>query len=254
MPMPPLTVSRVSDVVAEALERRILDGTFAPGTRLPAERALALELGVSRTTLRQAIQTLVARHLLSTRHGGGHYVTDSLQAPFVNPWQEMLEGHPSLQVDMLEFRDMLDSRAAALAAERATSTDLDRLDHAFAALERAYETDDMPHTIATDVAFHLEIADCARNVVIRQLTSGLMRVIHKHVSRNLCHLHERPERWSLLRGQHRAIWQAIHEHDPAKAAAAARAHITFVQDSLAESARDEERRHGVLRHKRMGTS
>src|SRR5512135_112555 len=91
--------TRLADVVAGDLEARILEGSLKPGDQLPSERRLAVELGVSRPSLREAIQKLVSKGLLSTRHGGGTMVTDRMQAAFADPWQEMLHGHPALQAD-----------------------------------------------------------------------------------------------------------------------------------------------------------
>ena len=82
------SVSRISDAVAIELERRILEGSLKPGARLTPERDLCVELGVSRPSLREAIQKLVSKGMLVTRHGGGTYVTDRLDAPFVDPWRE----------------------------------------------------------------------------------------------------------------------------------------------------------------------
>jgi GntR family transcriptional repressor for pyruvate dehydrogenase complex len=240
-------VFRLSDSVAAELEKRILEGSLKPGDRLPAERVLALDLGVSRPSLREAIQKLVSKGLLSTRHGGGTHVTDRLEAHFVDPWQDMLKGHPLLHRDLLEFRQMLESQAAALAAERATDVDIGRLDLVHAALQTAYASDDLASCIDADVAFHQAIAEAAHNVLIGHLTASLMRVIHGHVSGNLDHLHARPPRWNQLQAQHRAIWQAIREHKPQEAAQAARRHIEFVRQSIENSSMEEERRQSALR-------
>ncbi|MDD5248248.1 MAG: FCD domain-containing protein [Rhodocyclaceae bacterium] len=240
-------VTRISHAVAGELERRILEGSLKPGDRLSSERDLAVELGVSRPSLREAIQTLVAKGLLATRHGGGTYVTDRLEAPFVDPWQDMLSGHPMLQSDLLEFRHMLESQAARLAAERATDADIERLDSAYAALEKVYASNEMMACIDIDVAFHQAIAEAAHNVLIGHLTASLFRVIHGHITTNLEHLYARPQRWGQLQSQHRAIWQAIREHKPEAAAAAARTHIEFVQRSMVESEREEQRRQSARR-------
>ena len=69
---------RLSDTVARQLEQRILEGALKSGDRLPAERELALELGVSRPCLREAIQKLASRGLLYSRQGGGTYIADEL--------------------------------------------------------------------------------------------------------------------------------------------------------------------------------
>jgi GntR family transcriptional repressor for pyruvate dehydrogenase complex len=240
-------VVRLADTVAAELEKRILEGSLKPGDRLPAERTLAQELGVSRPSLREAIQKLVSKGLLSTRHGGGTHVTDRLEAHFADPWQDMVKGHPQLHRDLLEFRQMLESEAARLAADRATDLDIKRLDAVHAKLDEAHAGEDLAACIDADVAFHQVIAEAAHNVLIGHLASSLMRVIHGHVSNNLANLHARPPRWEQLKAQHRAIWQAVREHKPQDAARAARAHIEFVRQSMDETARDEERRQSALR-------
>jgi len=238
---------RLSDSVAADLENRILEGSLKPGDRLPAERDLAIDLGVSRPSLRAAIQILVGKGLLRTRHGGGTYVTDRLEAQFVDPWKEMLTDHPALQSDLLEFRQMLESQAASLAADRATDADIERIDAAYAALNAAFEQDDLQVCIDADVAFHQAISEAAHNVLIGHLTASLMKLIHGHISRNLEHLHTRPQRWAQIRAQHHAIWQAVREHKPDAAARAARGHIEFVRKSIAENAQSEERQHSAMR-------
>jgi GntR family transcriptional repressor for pyruvate dehydrogenase complex len=240
-------VVRVSDAVAGELETRILEGSLRPGDRLPGERELSVELGVSRPSLREAIQKLVSKGLLTTRHGVGTFVTDRMEAPFVDPWQDMLAGHPNLQSDLIEFRLMLESHAAALAAERATDADIERLDAAYRALGDAYASEDMATAVAADVAFHQVIAEATHNVMIGHLTASLLRLIHGHVSSNLVHLHERAEHWELLKHQHREIWQAVRDHRADVAASAAREHIEFVRRTMVARAAEEERRHSAMR-------
>lgn len=241
------TLSRVADVVATNLENRLLEGSLKPGDRLPSERSLALELGMSRPSLREAIQKLVSKGLLSTRHGGGTVVTDRLDAPFVDPWKDMLTGHPLLQSDMLEFRHMLEGEATRLAAERATDADLVRIETAFTALEKAYASDNIQACVDTDVAFHQALAEAAHNALIGHTTASLMRVMHGHVASNLAHLRTQPTQWERLREQHRAIWEAVRNRDTAMAMQTAHAHIHFVQQSMDETARQAERRDRALR-------
>jgi len=247
MHQPRPTAIRLADTVAAELEKRILEGSLKPGDRLTAERTLAMDMGVSRPSLREAIHKLVSKGLLSTRHGGGTWVTDRLEAHFSDPWQDLVKGHPLLHRDLLEFRQMLESEAAQLAADRATDVDLRRLDAVYAKLNKVYAGDDLAACIDADVAFHQAIADAAHNVLIGHLSASLMRVIHGHVSNNLAHLHGRPQRWDQLQTQHRAIWQAIRENRPQDAAQAARDHIEFVRQSMDDNARDEERRQSALR-------
>lgn len=240
-------VARLADTVAGELEKRILEGSLKPGDVLPSERELALELGVSRPSLREAIQKLVAKGLLTTRHGCGTTVTDRLEAHFVDPWQAMLKGHPMLHRDLLEFRQMLEGQAAYLAAERALDIDIQKLDTVYATLEAAFDNHDMQSCIDADLAFHQVIAEAAHNVLIGHLSASLMRVIYGHISTNLDQLHTHAPRWDQLKAQHHAIWQAIRQHQPEAAAHAARHHIEFVRQSMDDNARDEERRSSALR-------
>ena len=237
----------IADTIAINLETRILEGSLKPGDRLPPERELAAELGVSRPPLREAIQKLALKGLLVTRHGVGTIVTDRLEATFVDPWEDMLQGHPTLQADILEFRHMLEGQAARLAAQRATDADLQRLDAAYAALTDTYQSDDLAANIDRDVEFHQAIAEATHNVLIGHLTASLLRVIHGHVSGNLAYLHARPAQWRQIMAQHRAIWESIHARDGDAAARAARAHIDFVRESMAETARAADRRESALR-------
>jgi GntR family transcriptional repressor for pyruvate dehydrogenase complex len=240
-------LNRIADVVARDLEQRILEGSLKAGDKLPSERALALELNISRPSLREAIQKLVHKGLLETKHGGGTVVTNRLQASFSDPWQDMLQAHPLLQTDMLEFRHMLEGEAARLAAERATDVDLERIDAAYAALERAYDSDDIAACIDTDVAFHQAIADTSHNSLIGHLWGSLMRVIHGHVSDNLVHLHANPKQWGQLRAQHKAIWEAVRGQASEDAMRVSREHINFVRQSMEDAARTEDRRNSALR-------
>ncbi len=243
-----LNLPRIPDVIAHQLETRILEGSLKPGDRLPAERELAIELGVSRPSLREAIKKLVSRELLVSRHGGGTYVTDRLVTTFSDPWQRLLEQHPLLQDDVLEFRFLLEASAAELAAQRATGDDLQRIEQAYARLDAAYLGDDRSAQVATDVAFHLTIAESAHNALFAHLVSSVLRLLHEHVRRTLRDIEVSAETGRQLMAQHQAIHNAIRDRQPEEARLAAQTHISFVRHRLSEAARAEKRQQRSLRH------
>ena len=240
-------VPRISDVVAASLERRILEGSLKPGDRLPPERELAIELGVSRPSLREAIQKLVSKGMVQSRHGGGTFVTDRLESTFFDPWHEMMGTHPTLREDLLEFRRMLEGQAAEWAAERATEADLVRLKQAFTAMNAAFDSDDLARSSSADIAFHQAIGEASHNVLIGQITAALLRLMHDHTHVNLGELKNIPTAISLLKHQHAAIFTAICEAKPALARAAAETHIDYVRASLTESLRSAVRRETAAR-------
>lgn len=235
-------VPRISDAVAASLERHILEGSLKPGDRLPPERELAAEFGVSRPSLREAIQKLASKGMVQSRQGGGTYVTDSLNSSFFDPWHDMLGSHPDLREDMLEFRHMLEGQAAAWAAERATEADLLRLEKAFAALAEAFETDDAEKRSSADIDFHQAIGDAAHNALLGHMSTALLRLMHDNIRLNLGELKAIPAASSLLMSQHGAIYKAIVERKPQVARSAAETHIDFVRETLAQSLRSAARR------------
>ena len=96
------TPRRLSDEVMTELENMILAGRFKAGEKLPPERELATRFGVSRPSLREAIQKLVARGLLLSRQGGGTYVANTIGHAFSDPLLALLERHPDVHSDLLE--------------------------------------------------------------------------------------------------------------------------------------------------------
>lgn len=240
-----IAVQRLSDTIAHELERRILEGSLKPGDRLQAERELAAELGVSRPSLREANQKLVSKGLLHSRQGGGTFVTDRLEAGFTDPWSEMLRQHPDIQSDLLEFRRMLETESAGLAARRATDADLQRIGDAYARVEGLFaqgpSAEVFAEQVRADLAFHQAIAEASHNVMIGHLTASLFRVTHDNIDRNLRHLRRLEDDWQELRRQHAAIWEGLRTRNAGAAQAAVERHIAFVEESMAATARQAER-------------
>lgn len=240
-------VPRISDAVAASLERRILEGSLKPGDRLPSERELAAEFGVSRPSLREAIQKLASKGMLQSRQGGGTFVTEALASPFFDPWQDLMSSHPNLREDMLEFRRMLEGQAAEWAAERATEADIQRLDQAFAALSDAFGGNDADARANADIAFHQAVGDAAHNVLLGHLSGALLRLMHENIRLNLGELKAIPAASNLLMNQHAAIHSAVREKRPAAARSAAETHIDFVRETLAQTLRSVARREAAER-------
>ena len=247
-----LSVPRISDAIAETLERRILEGSLKPGDRLPPERELAAELGVSRPSLREAIQKLASKGMLQSRQGGGTFVTDRLNSTFFDPWQEMLGAHPNLREDLLEFRRMLEGQMAEWAAERRTDEDMQRLTQTFEELQAVFDGEDRKRQAACDMAFHQAIAEASHNALLGHLTSTMLRLMEENICLNLTELGNVSRAFSLLKAQHTALFEAIRDRKPGAARSAAEVHIDFVHESLAQSLRSAARRETAARRLKGG--
>lgn len=203
---------RLSDDIVAQLEAMILEGTLKSGERLPAERVLAEQFGVSRPSLREAIQKLVAKGLLVSRQGGGNYVTESLGATFSDPLLHLLEGNPEAQRDLLEFRHTLEGSCAYYAALRATSLDHQRLTEAFEALQACYARNDQVSAEegAADARFHLAIAEASHNTVLLHTIKGLFDLLRRNVVTNIGGMYaQRTETRAQLMEQHQRLYDAI---------------------------------------------
>lgn len=236
---------KLADDIVTQLETMILEGTLRPGERLPAERALAEQFGVSRPSLREAIQKLAAKGLLMSRHGGGNFVAESLGSTFSDPLLHLLENNADAQRDLLEFRHTLEGSCAYYAALRATELDQQRLSDAFAALQDCYGREGVVTRAeegAADARFHLAIAEASHNAVLLHTIRGLFDLLKRNVVTNIGGMYAlRDETRQMLMAQHRELYEAIIERRAEDARDVIHRHITYVQEVLAEGQQEAQR-------------
>lgn len=241
----PVRQRRLSDDIVERLEAMILEGSLKAGERLPPERALAEQFGVSRPSLREAIQKLAARGLLVSRQGGGTYVAEALGSAFSDPLLHLLETSADAQRDLLEFRHTLEGACAFYAAQRATPVDHQRLREAFETLQACYAAA-MPGGGAeeglADARFHLAIAEASHNAVLLHTIKGLFDLLKRNVVTNIGGMYaQRSETRDMLMRQHRELFEAIVAGRAEEARAISNRHIHYVQEVLAEVQQEARR-------------
>lgn len=244
---------RLSDGIVERLEAMLLEGTLKAGDRLPAERALAEQFGVSRPSLREAIQKLVAKGILVSRQGGGHFVVEALGATFSDPLMALLESSPHAQHDLLEFRHTLEASCAYYAALRATAADRERLTAAFGALLDCYQRCDevtRAEEGAADASFHLAIAEASHNAVLLHTIRGLFDLLKRNVVTNIGGMYrQRGETRDMLISQHRELYEAIMGGHAELAREVSSRHLLYVQEVLHEAQQEAEREARAQRRK-----
>ncbi|MDG9718964.1 FadR/GntR family transcriptional regulator [Streptomyces sp. DH24] len=211
----------------ERVKAMIADGTLQPGQRLPAERDLAAQLGISRGSVREAVRALTVLGVLEARHGSGIYVTRLGAVDLLATFGVMagLSRGPRL-LEMLQVRRVLESAAAALAAARITPDELAELEGHLAAM---CATDDPDEVLAHDLAFHRTITAAAGNETLAALLEGLSsRTVRARVRRG------RQEEGAIgrTRREHAAVLRALAARDPEAARAAAAAHVGAVEEWL----------------------
>ncbi|WP_108649267.1 GntR family transcriptional regulator [Dongshaea marina] len=233
--------SKRSDAIAAELEKMILEGSLVQGQRLPAERELAVRFGVSRPSVREAIQLLEAKGLVSRRHGGGTYVEGSLTKGFADPLFELLATHPDSQTDLLEFRHALEGIAAFYAASRATNTDVERIRRIQKRITQALDEKDVEAEAHGATELYVAIAEASHNLVLLHLISAIRPLLHSNILSNIEILNRRAGIIAEVRIQRAKLIEAILSGTPQQARQICDDYLAFIKESLRELQFEEQR-------------
>lgn len=219
-----------SDSGRESVVSYILDlierGDLRPGDRLPAERDLAVHVGVSRPTVRAGLRTLAAMGLVRSRHGSDTYIPE--QPPAVSTGAQGFLGalHGFTREDMCEARRILEVSAAGLAAERAAPEQIAALAGEVASL---FASMNAPQVfLVHDISFHRAVAAASQNAIVASLVEMVSAIEYER-----CRKDAREEYGGDLRDaaeMHRRIYQAIRSRDAAEARQAMSDHLARSSD------------------------
>ena len=207
------------EMVFESLREAIILGRLKPGERL-MEIQLAEEMGVSRTPVREAIRKLELEGFVVMVPRKGAYVAGISVKDIV---------------DVFEVRAALEGLAAALAAERITSEEMDQLELSLLKINVSYE-DDIKAVVEEDSSFHTLVYQASRNQRLVQIITHLQEQIHRFRMTSL----SQPGRTKIALDEHKKIVEAISDRNVELAHALATEHIENAEQSLLNALREEE--------------
>lgn len=238
---------RLSEDVARRIRTLIREKGLEAGMRLPSERQLALQLGISRNSLREAIAKLISEGVLLSRHGGGTFVRWQHEAwseqSIVQPLKTLLEEDPDYSFDILEARHAIEGSTAWHAALRATPIEKEKIRLCF----EATLVDDADLASQADVRFHLSIAEASHNIVLLQTMRGFFDLLQRSVQQSRQLMYQVPPVFTQLTVQHREIMDAIFAGDAQRARDAMMAHLGFVHSTIRQFDEDQARRTRITR-------
>ncbi|WP_445170230.1 FadR/GntR family transcriptional regulator [Mycolicibacterium sp. Dal123E01] len=208
---------------AQLLLSRIHDGEWPLGHKLPGETTLAAQLGVGRSTLREAIRELAGKGVLDSRQGAGVFV---IAVEASEDWDTILRRTTIAAV--IEARIAIEAEAAALAATRRTPADLRAIRRTLAA--RGVEDQSIPDHVDADAAFHRAVVAAAHNDVLTQLFDAFLPRLRLAM---IDMLKIRPVPGQADHVAHQELADAIAARDPIGAAAASRSHLSSLKESYA---------------------
>lgn len=224
MAIKPIKRKRVSDEVLEQIKENIISGEWPPGTKIPGEMDLAEMFGVSRVSVRQAIQRLVGMGVLTIRRGEGTFVSEVLPKDYFNTLLPVLMIEAPDMIEMLEFRAVIEVESARFAALRANEEDIARMETALANMKKC--KGDYKKFAYEDLNFHTALALATHNSVVVKVTA----IIHDMLKNSMVEI-------VRLRGYqdgllyHARLLEAIKRRDSDAAAELMREHIaTAIND------------------------
>ena len=223
----PISPKRISDQVFDQLRELIFRGDFQPGQKIMTERELATALNVSRNSVREAINKLVALRFLEQRQGQGTFVR-SMDETVKIPLATVMETRDASIIDLQELRMGIECMSASLAAQRANAEDLAAIEKALEEME--IDTADGGLGTEGDLTFHMAIASATKNPLQVYIMKNVSEFLHVGIRENLMHLYQDPANVVEILKQHKAVYRAIRSGDADNAFNAMKKHIDYVID------------------------
>ena len=225
--VPPVRSGQTTEQVVARVYELIKREDLKPGDRLPPERELAKQLGISRPSLRAGLSSLISMGVLQSRQGAGTFIVDGPPALDSEPLRLLAQLHGFSFEHMFETRSVLEVGAAGLAAERATGEQLasmsEEIADMFAALAEPQQF------LVHDVAFHRAVAAASGNPTLATLVEMVSAILYERRRETIERAHDFKEALEL----HRRIYRAIRARKPEEAREAMREHIVRAHRAFA---------------------
>ena len=210
-----------ADQVVSYVRTRIESGALRPGDRLPAERELAVHIGVSRPTVRAGLKALAAIGVVQSRHGSGTYIPDGPPALGSEPLSFLAALHGFSREEMYEARRILEVGATGLAAERATAPQIEAIG---IEVRRLFASLADPHRfLVHDINFHRAIAAASGNPIVASLVEMVSALYYERRRRVVARASFRDLEDAAR--MHERIFDAIRERHAETARALMSAHL-----------------------------
>ena len=227
MKFTPIKPKKVSTQIAEQIRGSILAGEFNPGEKLPPERELAEMFGVSRPSVREALNILTSSGLVETYQGGGTLVRSLVENTAGMPLSELIRIDGDRALDVIEVRKGMESWTAWFAASRALPEDIRRIKVVVDGMAKNLE--ELKHSEDLDAHFHMLVARATHNVVWSHMMQSIfeaMQEFQRDVWRAV-YLTEEDQR--LLYSHHLKVYEMIRDRNADGARDAMLAHLDFAQ-------------------------
>ena len=229
----PIKPKKISEEIVKQLRALIFEGKLQPGEKLPPERELARSLSVSRPPLREALNTLQGMGLIEIQQGNRTFVRPITTRSIYDPLVSFSKESPQNFLQVFEVRKYLDIGSVSLAAERATSKQIKKLEKLIHQMEDDLKNDRLG--AKPDLDFHIEIVKITGNYVYRHLVSTIYDLMQGEMRIAWGGIFNNPESKAALLNQHKKIFNAIKSKEPEEGRRSAHEHLDYAEKKWAEA-------------------
>jgi GntR family transcriptional repressor for pyruvate dehydrogenase complex len=223
----PIKPKKIANQISDQIRSSILNGDFAPGDKLPPERELAEMFGVSRPSVREALNILESAGLVASHHGGGTVVKSLVETAATNSLRDLIRVEQSRALDVIEVRKCMESWTSYYAAERALPEDLRLMEEIIERMRRNLEGEQASEEL--DANLHVVIARATHNIIWMHLMQSVFDAMREFQQSVWRAVHLTVDDHRLLFEHHRRIWEAIRAREPEAAREAMMDHLSFAE-------------------------
>ncbi|MBK5243098.1 FadR/GntR family transcriptional regulator [Clostridium sp.] len=227
MAIKPIKQNNISNQVFEQIKAEIASGEWPPGSRIPSENEFVKMLNVSRITVRNALQRLIALELLEIRQGDGTFVRGFSADMYMNSLMPMLFLEKTEILEVLEFRKVIEIETGALTVERATEEDIKKLEAIYEKMEKYI--DNAERFATEDLNFHMALAETTKNSLVIKVNYIIKDILSASMSAIVRNLGVDDGLY-----YHKLIIEAIKERDMEKVKRTLKDHIVTTIDKVSK--------------------
>lgn len=226
-----IVTRKIYEQIADQMKMHIVAGGWKAGERLPSTKELTEQFQVGRSTMREALSALKAMGLIEIRHGEGCFVRETTAAELELPQFDALLLSKETILELLEARKALEVSNASIAAVKRTEEDLAAFERLLTIMEQ--HAGDQPEGEAADIGFHQLLAQSTHNSIMIRLLDSIssqMEIAIRETRR--LQMYSSKEVSHRLWQEHREIYEAVAQQQPAKAEQCMRAHLEHVEQMV----------------------
>ena len=234
IPNAPIARKSLAEIIAGKLAANILDGQSPAGTQLAPERDLVKEFGVSRPSLREALNSLVATGFLEVVQGNRTVVRSLVSGKIFEPLDNLLKEDSNAVFELIEVRKAIETWNAYLAAKRASREDISHLEEIIESMKKSLEKGG-PFPEKEDADFHMAITLATHNKIQTHVMHTLHDILKESIEKYYHKLDE-----EVLFEQHLGIVEALKEKNSELARTRISQHLEYVESCVREGVESEK--------------